>query len=209
MHQALCRLSSVAIVATAAVFAAGYVQAAGSEKLTIVYDFQGPHSSRSISEMQQEVAGILSDSGLKLEWRALDRTSATTDAGDNENLVVVHFNGRCILEPVPILYDERGPLAFTHTSDGAVLPFSEVACDQVTASMRSAMFGGDYAQADQLLGRALGRVVAHELVHMLTKSHDHGREGVAKAALSGTQLIEPRLPLSASDLERLRNEHRR
>jgi hypothetical protein len=191
-----------------AMFAVGCVQAAGSEKLTIVFDFQGPHSSRSVSEMQHEVAGILKDSGLKLNWRALDRTGAT-DAGDNENLVVVHFNGRCILEPVPILYDERGPLAFTHTSDGAVLPFSEVACDQVTASMRSAMFGGDYAQADQLLGRALGRVVAHELVHILTKSHDHGREGVGKAALSGTQLIEPRLPLSTSDLERLRFEHSR
>lgn len=197
------------MIATAAMFAVGRLQAAGSEKLTIVFDFQGPHSSRSVSEMQQEVAGILKDSGLKLEWRALERTSGATDAGDNENLVVVHFNGRCILEPVPILYDERGPLAVTYTSDGAVLPFSEVACEQVTASIRSAMFGGDYAQGDQLLGRALGRVVAHELVHILTNSHDHGREGVAQAALSGSQLITPRLPLSASDLERLRAEHRR
>lgn len=203
MHQVLCRLGM------AAMFAAGCVQAAGSEKLTIVFDFQGPHSSRSVTEMQREVAGILKDSGLTLEWRALERIGGTAGNGDSENLVVVHFNGRCILEPVPVLYDERGPLAFTHTSDGEVLPFSEVACDQVTASMRSAMFGGDYAHSDQLLGRALGRVVAHELVHILTKSHDHGREGVAKAALSGTQLIEPSLPLNASDLERLRIEHRR
>ena len=203
MHQVLCRLSMIAM------FAAGCLQAAGSEKLTIVFDFQGPHSSRSISEMQQEVAGILKDSGLTLKWRALERTDGATDAGDNENLVVVRFNGRCILEPNPVLYDERGPLVFTHTSDGAVLPFSEVACDQVTASMRSAMFGGDYAQGEQLLGRALGRVVAHELVHILTNSHDHGREGVAKSALSGSQLITPRLPLSSSDLERLRAEHHR
>jgi hypothetical protein len=189
-------------------FSAGSIWAAGSEKLTIVFDFQGPHSPRSVIAMQHEVAGILKDSGLQLQWRALARTSGTSDL-DEENLVVVRFSGRCILEPNPILYDERGPLAFTHTSDGTVLPFSEVACDQVTASMRSAMFGGDYAQGDQLLGRALGRVVAHELVHILTDSHDHGREGVARAALSGTQLITPRLPLSPSDLERLRVEQHR
>jgi hypothetical protein len=189
-------------------FSAGSIWAAGSEKLTIVFDFQGPHSSRSVTAMQHEVAGILKDSGLQLQWRALARTSGTSDL-DEENLVVVRFSGRCLLEPNPILYDERGPLAFTHTSDGTVLPFSEVACDQVTASMRSAMFGGDYAQGDQLLGRALGRVVAHELVHILTDSHDHGREGVARAALSGTQLITPRLPLSPSDLERLRVEQHR
>jgi hypothetical protein len=71
------------------------------------------------------------------------------------------------------------------------------------------MFGGDYAQGDELLGRALGRVVAHELVHILTGSHDHGREGVAQAALSGAQLITPRLSLSPSDLERLRAEQHR
>jgi hypothetical protein len=203
MHQVLCRIFLFAL------FAAGSVQAAGPAKLTIVFDFQGPHSSRSIAEMEHEVAGILKDSGLQLQWRALSRTSGAENALDEENLVVVRFNGRCILEPDPILYDERGPLAFTHTSDGTVLPFSEVACDQVTASMRSAMFGSDYAQGDQLLGRALGRVVAHELVHILTGSHDHGHEGVARAALSGTQLITPRLPLSPSDLERLRIEQHR
>jgi hypothetical protein len=209
MHQGLRRLSSAAVFIAAAIFAAPSIQAAGSEKLTIVFDFQGPHSSRSFVEMQQEVAGILKDSGLTLEWRALEQTDRPSETVDSENLVVVRFNGRCILEPVPILYDERGPLAFTHTSDGTVLPFSEVACGQVTASVRSAMFGGDYAQGDQLLGRALGRVVAHELMHILTQSHDHGREGVAKAALSGTQLITPRLSLSPGDLERLRADHRR
>ena len=190
-------------------FAAGSVRAAGPEKLTIVFDFQGPHSSSSIAEMQHEVAGILKDSGLQLRWRALSQTSGKSDVLDEENLVVVRFNGRCILEPDPILYDERGPLAYTHSTDGTVLPFSEVACDQVTATMRSAMFGNDYAQGDQLLGRALGRVVAHELVHILTGSQDHGREGVARAGLSGSQLITPRLSLSPSDLERLRAEQRR
>ena len=54
------------------------------------------------------------------------------------------------------------------------------------------------------MGRALGRVVAHELVHMLTRSDDHAREGVQKAALSGRQLIAASLPLDAFDAGRLK-----
>jgi hypothetical protein len=36
------------------------------------------------------------------------------------------------------------------------------------------------AQRDLLLGRALGRVVAHELYHIVAQTARHGRAGVAK-----------------------------
>ena len=49
----------------------------------------------------------------------------------------------------------------------------------------------------------MGRVLAHELVHMLTRSRRHGQDGVAEAALSGKQLVEEVLPLSAFDISRL------
>ena len=42
-----------------------------------------------------------------------------------------------------------------------------------------------------------------ELVHMLTHSARHGREGVFEPALSGKQLIAPTLPLAAMDVDRL------
>lgn len=41
------------------------------------------------------------------------------------------------MEPVPYRYDERGPLAFTHSVDGEILPFSEVACDKVRSSLQN------------------------------------------------------------------------
>ena len=104
---------------------------------------------------------------------------------------------------MPLLYDERGPLAFTHSTDGEVLPFSMVSCDRVRHSVESAMWGGDRARADLLLGRALGRVLAHELVHIVAKSSKHGVKGVAKTALSGGQLIADRLELDVDDVERL------
>jgi hypothetical protein len=94
-------------------------------------------------------------------------------------------------------------MAFTYSTDGVVQPFSAVACDKVTSAIRPAMSGGDFAKADVLLGRALGRVLAHEVVHMLSKSGEHGRDGVAKTSLSGSQLIAPKLQLGAADLERM------
>jgi len=109
-----------------------------------------------------------------------------------------------MLEPLPFLYDERGPYAFTYNSDGDVLPFTEVSCSRVTASVLPAMQGDDFARRDYLMGRALGRVVAHELVHILTKSGVHGQGGVAQPALTGRELIAAPLRLGREDAERLR-----
>lgn len=173
-----------------ALLAAVSTLAARAADVTVVLDFDGPYSDRSIGEMKREAEGILKDTGTKLEWR----TRSQAAGQDFPNLVLVKFKGKCMLEPVGYLYDERGPLAFTHSADGNLQPFSEVECDKVTTSVRGAMFGGDYAQADLLLGRALGRVLAHELIHILRNSRKHDREGVEKESLSGMELIAPNLP---------------
>jgi hypothetical protein len=173
--------------------------AAGTD-VTVVIDFNGPHSDRSVEEMKREAAEIMKDSGLHLDWMARD------DVGKSSfpNLVLVRFKGRCVLEPEPMLYDERGPFAFTYSSEGEVLPFTEVACDHVTASVQSAISGDDFSRLDYLMGRALGRVVAHELVHILTRSGGHARDGVAQPALSGRELIGAPLRLSRGELDRLK-----
>jgi hypothetical protein len=168
--------------------------------VAIVLDFRGPHSMRSIQEMKRELDSIMKGSGLTFDFRT--REDAAQETFDN--LVVVRFDGKCILEPDASLYDERGPYAFTYSTNGALQPFSEVVCDRVTASVRSAMSGSDFGQADRLLGRALGRVVAHEMVHMLARSDRHARDGVTKAALSGNQLISGELKLPPEDMARIR-----
>ena len=174
--------------------------AAFAEGITIVLDFQGPQTRQSIAEMKREFAGIMKDTPLTFDFKT------RADAGQDSfpNLVVVRFKGVCILRPVPYLMDERGPMAFTYSTEGEIQPFSEVECDRVTRVIRSAMSGADFAKADLLLGRALGRVLAHEVVHILTKSPAHGRDGVAKAALSGSQLIAPEMRLDPEDVERIR-----
>jgi len=177
--------------------------AAGAD-VTVITNFKNVYSAPAIKAMQSEVEQILKSSGVSLEWRSRDEAA---DATFND-LVVMTFKGSCVFNPMPIVYDELGPYAITRTTGGEVQPFGEVDCDHVVSSLHSAMTGGDFAKADQLLGRALGRVVAHELVHMLTKSKQHGREGVEKAALSARQLIAESLPLSTFDVDRLLQERR-
>ena len=161
-----------------------------AEDYTIVLDFTGPHSDRSIGEMKREFEGILKGSGNTFTWRTRGEASGEVPS----NLVVVRFKGKCVLAPVAYLYDERGPLAFTHSTDGNLQPFSEVECDQVTSAVRGAMFGGDYTRSDLLLGRALGRVVAHEFIHFMRNSNRHDREGIEKVSLSPVELIAPDPP---------------
>ena len=170
--------------------------------LTIVFDFNGPHSAQSVEAMKRETQGILKDAGVHLDWKSRDEAVNSSFA----ELVVVRFKGACELPPPP-LYDELGeigPLASTFETDGRVQPFSEVSCDRVGAFVRSGLHGNDFKRADQLIGKALGRVVAHELVHMLTGIKQHSHEGVFEPGLTVQQLVAGELPLSPGDLQRLR-----
>ena len=170
-----------------------------AEGITIVLDFEGRHSEQAVAEMKREFTGILKDAPVTVDWRTRQQAQREALA----NLVVVRCKGTCIFDPVGYLYDERGPMAFTYAAPGEVQPFSDVACDRVNTVLRSALSSSDYSKGNVLLGRALGRVLAHEFVHMLSASAIHGREGVARESLSGNQLIAPELRLATEDLERL------
>ena len=172
----------------------------GPPALTIVLEFQGAHSNRTVSEMRREFETVMQATGLRFEWRMREDVAEQTF----DNIVLVRFKGSCVLPPVGYLHEDRGPLAFTYSNGDTLLPFSQVMCDRVTSSVRSAMFGGDFERPDLLLGRALGRVVAHEIVHILTHSGAHGKTGIEKTALSGNLLIAPRLRLSEADLVRVK-----
>ncbi len=168
--------------------------------VTVVLDFKGPTSPQTTKEMQREASQILGASGVHLSFA----TRAEAANNDYSDLVVMTFRGNCKSEPPMPRYDESGPYAVTWTTDGRVLPFGEVDCQKVIHSARSAMWGGDLARSEQMYGRALGRVMAHELVHMLTKTGDHASHGVQRAALSPRDLTGASLTLSKDDLDRLK-----
>ena len=76
--------------------------------------------------------------------------------------------------------------------------------DRVAVVLNAAISANDYLRSDQLLGRALGRILAHEVVHMLSSSAAHAHDGVAYKELTGRMLIAPVLRLQAQDFSRIR-----
>lgn len=164
--------------------------------LTVVVDSEKPIPSSALLELQNELDQLLSQGQRRVEWKLRSQMKAGEEASD---LIVVRFRGSCRMETAPILLDERGPLAFTHTSDGEVLPFSEVLCDKVKAAARSAMHGGQLREGDKLMGRAMARVLAHEIWHITGNTHSHGKSGVASRGLTGAQLIADHLNFEHPD----------
>jgi hypothetical protein len=169
--------------------------------VTLVLQFDQAYSEQSLAVMEREVASIVSDSGIKVEWRLRQDVRSSESF---ESVVVVHFRGACSMDPPPPLGDERGYYAFTYISDGIVLPFSEVECGKIGTSIRSVMSRRQWLERDTILGRAMGRVLAHELFHMVTRTQHHAVEGVTKSELSPAQLVSGKLSMARADLRKLR-----
>ena len=174
---------------------------ATTTSLTLVFQFDGPHSEKSFREMKQELGSILKGSAIQIDWRERNQVSSSESFA---NLVVVNFHGACKIGLAADREAEPGPLAFTHTSDGAILPFSEVECDRVRSTLLRARPGQDYGHSEIVFGRALARVLAHELYHVLAGTESHSHQGITQRALSGADLVSDQLELDPAELDRMR-----
>jgi hypothetical protein len=150
--------------------------------------------------MRREMDKLMRQASIRVEWKQLSDFTVGTEVHD---LVLVKFRGNCRIQQTRVFLDERGPMAFTHTSDGEVLPFSEVLCDRVGSATQSAMAGVEFGRRDELLGRALARVLAHELYHIKGKCNEHGRSGVARKALTGRELTARTFDFAPADARRM------
>jgi hypothetical protein len=160
------------------------------QPITFVVQSENPIEPKAFEEMQREMNRLLARSERRVEFLDRKQIQPGVDVAD---LTVVRFRGNCRMTVDPVYLDERGPLAFAHTADGDVLPFAEVLCDRVRKAALSAMHGGDHAKGQELMGRAMARVLAHELWHVKTNSTGHTKSGVTRHALSGKQLIADQL----------------
>ena len=79
--------------------------------------------------MQKELQFLMGDAGVDLDWRLLSDLAVSESFPD---LVVVKFHGACDANaPSRPWSGKPAALAYTHVSDGRVLPFSEVDCDEI------------------------------------------------------------------------------
>ena len=153
--------------------------------------------------MKREVGAIMKSTGLGLDWRLLRESQGNETF---EGLVVIRFKGRCRVQP---WVDEVEPgnikLGSTLVSEGRPLPFTEIDCEQVRKTLPYA----DSSDCDQkkqcALGRAMGRVVAHELYHALAKTTVHAGKGLARASQCLRELVSGSLRFRTEDSEAIRH----
>jgi hypothetical protein len=148
--------------------------------------FQQEPSASVLQAMRQELASIMAPMGLRFDWRPLSSVSGKDVAVE---LAVMTFKGRCDAENLLPRSAQSGRLGWTHVSEGAVLPFSDIDCDGVREFLQASLLQRRAGDRDELYGRAIGRVLAHELYHILGNTQHHGSKGVAKAAYTVANLL--------------------
>lgn len=172
---------------------------AQKREVTVVLEFAAGSSPHAREEMQLEAERIAQKAGVALTFMSPQLAAGQSFA----ELIVFKVKGRCEMAGFPSTPMERGPLGWTFITDDRILPFGELQCDRIRESLRSVVAGAGQEKGNKLLGRAMGRVVAHELFHMLTESTSHGKSGVAKDSLSARQLVAETLDFSDHDVSAL------
>jgi hypothetical protein len=197
MRHVICALLSFAVFVP---LRAAPKRAVREADVTVILIFKGAYSPSAILEMENESARILDAAHFRIGWHVGSETSGETF----RDLAVIKFSGSCRFDtgPAPIR-SGFGVYGKARVVDGVVQPFGEIDCDRVVGAVRSALTGGDYARADMLVGRVLGRVIAHELLHIITRSVQHSQEGVNKSSLSVKELTGSSLRLGPEDADRL------
>ena len=170
--------------------------------IALYTNFQQPPSGEVLQALQAEVESIMSAAGLRFEWRALAGVQGNEVSVE---LAVVTFQGRCTVDGLTGHATHNGPLGWTHVSDGTILPFSDVDCDGIRKFVGNGLMGLRPADRSVAYGRAIGRVLAHELYHIFADTKNHGTCGVAKEAYSVQDLLSPDFQFQERESNALRS----
>ena len=146
--------------------------------------------------MQSEVQAIMAPMGIRFEWHALDSSQESPVAVE---LAVITFKGECDSRGFYPRDTNPGALGWTHISDGVILPFAVVDCGAVRGFIQRELLSLRADVRCQAFGRALGRVLAHELYHIFANTKRHGAEGVGRSVYSPQDLLAPDFQFEARE----------
>ncbi len=164
-------------------------------------------SAPTLESMKTELADLMQGVGFRIEWQ--DPAAPVPPTGFSM-LAVVQLAGICALPRDSFhatgVVGGGESLASTAVSGGHPLPFSSVDCERLANFLGPSLAGLPPARRDMLFGRAIARVIAHELYHALVETVAHSRDGASKPELTAQDLLgasfhfdEP----AAAKLERL------
>ncbi len=159
-------------------------------------------SSAALDEMKVEVVLLMQTAGVGVEWRESNEETPVTRG----NLVVVTLSGVCQAPPrnLPMLHlKSLPPLATSSVVDGRILPFVSVNCNALSHFIGPPLPNQSSVQRDFFYGRAMARLLAHELYHVLVQTRDHTESGIAEPQVSSGELLAEHFGFEEIALNRL------
>jgi hypothetical protein len=151
-----------------------------------------------------ELQHIMKAVDVQLEW--YPRGEAFGIEFSSSALIIIQFLGKCEMsgEQNRLPVYAPGVLAATHILDGEIRPFIDVFCDRTIMVLSLEMQRVGWAGSQVLLGRALGRVLAHELYHVLARTDVHGKWGLSQRHLTPSELVGPGSWFEGAELQLMR-----
>jgi hypothetical protein len=161
--------------------------------------------STALHELQGEVHRLLADAAIDIAWRY----TGEVHIGDQfDKVAVASFDGNCSVAELPPLMPSDGRanvLADTDVDrDWHVQPFFRIDCTHIVRELRPSLDRLSVPMRNLIFGRALGRVIAHELYHVVAQTTEHAEAGIAKPSFSLQDLIAEKIRFNPASLERLR-----
>lgn len=157
-------------------------------------------------EAQQELQRLLAPAGIRVTWQNADERK--TDA-TYEKLVVAFYDGNCSVAELPAVgfAPHTNKLADTVIgSEGQLRPFFRVDCSRLIWTLRPLLDRLNVPARNLVFGRAMARVMAHEIYHILADAAGHAESGIAKPSFSIKDLITNRFDFSTASLDRMRDQ---
>lgn len=173
-------------------------------RIGIFLDFDREPLPAAIEGMEREVGSLLAETGARFSWLMLNKDGRSQTFDD---LAVLRFRGNCHMPARGLLADADGSkvtLGSTDVASGLVTSYSHVECDQITACIASLLQSSCEPDRQVAFRRALGRVVAHELYHILARTKKHTHTGVSRSVQSPFDLIKDHFELDRQALLLLR-----
>ena len=197
-------LALVCLIIVSACMMCAESASATADDIALYFRVDPASSPASLLEMKQELNALMQQGGFRIEWR--DLRSGQRDA-DAAHVAVVEFRGVCAAQQeggamAPI--EHLPPLASTSVADGRVLPFSWVDCSALSRFLGSSLRKESKTRRNQVYGRAVARLVAHEIYHIVARTEEHTRAGIAKPRFTLSDLLSEHLEFEDAALARLR-----
>jgi len=165
-------------------------------------EFEQKPPNAVLDAIQEEVAAIMSPAKLRFAWYPLAEARGRRLS---PHVAVVHFKGECDTEGLLPEGGYPGPLGWTHISDGHILPFVDINCLGIRIFVQCSLVDLPTPTRDSAFGKAVARVLAHELYHVLANTQGHSSEGIAKARYSVQELLAPIFQLGRKEQDALRS----